>query len=163
MTCFCSGRNSDVWEIRVRIRVRATRNLRAESRVSSEWPPPADPESRVSPEWPKPQTAESQVSEEKTRDSLVTRRAYSDPIKRPWPPQVCYRSEKWTCRVFLFFLSSAAIEELTISITRHWLRTLNWPFISKNGRMPGGAGRRTSTSFGAINASSATGISNLVR
>jgi len=37
------------------------------------------------------------------------------------------------------------------------------PFISKNGRMPGGAGRRTSTSFEAINASSATGISNLVR
>jgi len=36
-------------------------------------------------------------------------------------------------------------------------------FISKNGRMPGGAGRRTSTSFEAINASSATGISNLVR
>jgi len=33
----------------------------------------------------------------------------------------------------------------------------------KNGRMPGGAGRRTSTSFEAINASSATGISNLVR
>ena len=35
--------------------------------------------------------------------------------------------------------------------------------FSKNGRMPGGAGRRTSTSFGAINASSATGIPNLVR
>jgi len=32
-----------------------------------------------------------------------------------------------------------------------------------NGRMPGGAGRRTSTSFEAINASSATGIPNLVR
>ena len=35
--------------------------------------------------------------------------------------------------------------------------------FSKNGRMPGGAGRRTSTSFEAINASSATGIPNLVR
>ena len=34
---------------------------------------------------------------------------------------------------------------------------------NKNGRMPGGAGRRTSTSFEAINASSATGIPNLVR
>ena len=79
---YFSGRNSDVWEIRVRIQVRATRNLRAESRVSSEWPPPAAPESRVSPEWPKPQTAESRVSEKKTRDSLVTRRAYSDPTER---------------------------------------------------------------------------------
>jgi len=36
----------------------------------------------VSPEWPKPQTAESRVSEKKTRDSLVTRRAYSDPTER---------------------------------------------------------------------------------
>ena len=35
--------------------------------------------------------------------------------------------------------------------------------FSKNGRMPRGAGRRTSTSFEAINASSATGIPNLVR
>ena len=35
--------------------------------------------------------------------------------------------------------------------------------FSKNGRMLGGAGRRTSTSFEAINASSATGIPNLVR
>ena len=35
--------------------------------------------------------------------------------------------------------------------------------FSKNGRMAGGAGRRTSTSFEAINASSATGIPNLVR
>jgi hypothetical protein len=35
--------------------------------------------------------------------------------------------------------------------------------LSKNGRMPGGAGWRTSTSFEAIYASSATGISNLVR
>ena len=35
--------------------------------------------------------------------------------------------------------------------------------FSKNGRMPGGAGRRTSTSFEATNASSATGIPNLVR
>jgi len=34
--------------------------------------------------------------------------------------------------------------------------------FSLNGRMPGGAGRRTSTSFGALNASSATGIFNLV-
>jgi hypothetical protein len=53
-----------------------------EFRVSSERPPPAAPESRVSPEWPKPQTAESRVSEKKTRDSLVTRRAYSDPTER---------------------------------------------------------------------------------
>jgi len=33
----------------------------------------------------------------------------------------------------------------------------------KNGQMPGGAGRRTSTSFEAINASSATGVPNLAR
>ena len=42
-------------------------------------------------------------------------------------------------------------------------KNCNGRLFSKNGRMPGGAGRRTSTSFEAINASSATGIPNLVR
>jgi len=36
-------------------------------------------------------------------------------------------------------------------------------FKKENGRMAGGAGRRTSTSFEAMDASSATGIPNLVR
>ena len=50
-----------------------------------------------------------------------------------------------------------------LNIKKKKKKNLYRPFISKNGRMPGGAGRRTSTSFEAINASSATGISNLVR
>ena len=79
------------------------RDRENEWEFESKWPPPAAPESRVSPEWPKPQSAESRVSEENTRDSLVTRRTHSDPTKRKWPSQVCYRSDKWTCRASYFF------------------------------------------------------------
>ena len=43
------------------------------------------------------------------------------------------------------------------------VKTVLTVYFLKMGIMPGGAGRRTSTSFEAINASSATGIPNLVR
>ena len=47
-----------------------------------------------------------------------------------------------------------------VKIVKRKKKTCIDRLFSKNGRMPGGAGRRTSTSFEAINASSATGIPN---
>ncbi len=85
-----------------------------------------------------------------------------------FPQEVGYCYSKYYSRWALDFCLHSSWYNYALDISALLeLRTEKSPCIGRlfslNGQMPGGAGRRTSTSFEAINAPSAIGTPNLVR